>query len=565
MNKLLAKLLIVFLLFGMVQQPAHALSAPLAGTPSLPILFGVFTSSDLQSSANELTSMNNWLTSNGASGVTIAGDFLSITLNPGWNVGHELEAAWSKGFMPFFYLNPSATWEGPYYSANCDTAADIASGLCDSLLTTFAGYYKGWVDMGGGRRAFIAPMSEANSNWTPYESDGATFINAFRHIRQVFETQGVTSSMVRWVFAPNGWNDPARPWQAFENYYPGDAYADILAFSAFNYGGCPVDAPWRIWDTFETAIEPYLVRMRALAPSKPIFIAQTGTVNVPDSSDPNETKSNWIYDTFNKLANYPAVRAIIYFNKVKAEASLVNCPAGADYRIHYGGSSGEVGFLNIMKDSRFGKWSLGDSKWNTFAYIDPPYTFADVQPAHPFSGVSNVWYYDYVLSLYNAGITGGCTTSPLNYCPESPVTRAQMAIFLLKGIHGSSYSPPTVGTSTGFTDVPVSYWAAPWIKQLAAEGITGGCGTGIYCPDATVTRAQMAIFLLKAKHTSAYTPPPATGVFTDVPVGYWARAWIEQLALEGITGGCGVGVYCPDSSVTRAQMAVFLVKTFNLP
>ena len=122
-------------------------------------------------------------------------------------------------------------------------------------------------------------------------------------------------------------------------------------------------------------------------------------------------------------------------------------------------------------------------------------------------------------------------TVPLNYCPDSTVTRAQMAVFLLKGIHGSSYTPPAVGASTGFSDVATNYWAAAWIKQLAAEGITGGCGSGNYCPDATVTRAQMAIFLLKAKHGSSYSPPAATGVFTDVPVGYWADKWIEQLAI----------------------------------
>jgi hypothetical protein len=114
-----------------------------------------------------------------------------------------------------------------------------------------------------------------------------------------------------------------------------------------------------------------------------------------------------------------------------------------------------------------------------------------------------------------------------------------MAIFLLRGMHGSSYAPPAVGASTGFTDVPVGYWAAAWIKQLAAEGITSGCGTGVYCPDATVTRAQMAIFLLRSKHGLVYTPPAATGVFTDVPVGYWADRWIEQLAAEAITSGCG--------------------------
>ncbi|MBK8821823.1 MAG: S-layer homology domain-containing protein [Anaerolineales bacterium] len=177
----------------------------------------------------------------------------------------------------------------------------------------------------------------------------------------------------------------------------------------------------------------------------------------------------------------------------------------------------------------------------------------------------NYWANTYIETLYNAGITGGCSTVPLNYCPDSTVTRAQMAVFLLKSMHGSSFAPPAVGASTGFTDVPTNYWAAAWIKQLAAEGITSGCGANVYCPDATVTRAQMAIFLLKAKHGVAYIPPNATGVFSDVPVGYWADKWIERLAYEGVTSGCSAGLYCPDAAVTRAQMAVFLVKIFNLP
>ena len=74
----------------------------------------------------------------------------------------------------------------------------------------------------------------------------------------------------------------------------------------------------------------------------------------------------------------------------------------------------------------------------------------------------------------------------------------------------------------------------------------------------------MAVFLLRAKYGSSYSPPPATGVFSDVDLGYWAANWIEQLAVEGITAGCGNGNYCPEDEVTRDQMAVFLVKTFGL-
>jgi S-layer homology domain len=82
-----------------------------------------------------------------------------------------------------------------------------------------------------------------------------------------------------------------------------------------------------------------------------------------------------------------------------------------------------------------------------------------------------------------------------------------------------------------------------------------------------VTRDQMAVFLLKGKHGSSYVPPAAKGVFQDVPTNYWAASWIEKLTAEGITSGCSVSpkLYCPTTSVTRDQMAVFLVKNFNLP
>jgi uncharacterized protein YkwD len=177
------------------------------------------------------------------------------------------------------------------------------------------------------------------------------------------------------------------------------------------------------------------------------------------------------------------------------------------------------------------------------------------------------WAWNFIERLYAAGITGGCGTSPLRYCPDDIVTRAQMAVFLLRGIHTSSYVPPAIGPGTGFGDVPLSYWSASWIKQLAAEGITTGCGNGNYCPDHPVTRAQMAVFLLRSKHGPSYTPPgvsAGTG-FGDVPPGYWSASWIKQLVTEGITAGCGNGNYCPEQPVTRDQMAVFLVRTFNLP
>ncbi len=565
MKKLTVFLDLCLVLLLMVGSGLPRQTAAASGSPSLPILFGAYTKGDLRNYVSELTKMNNWLTSNGASGVTFAGDFVDITYNTTANVPSQLEAAWEAGFVPFINMMGSQSWEGPdYYDPNCETTGQIASGACDGHLTAFANAFKAWAAQGGGRRAFLAPLPEANGTWGSLQSDGPTFINAFIRIRQKFEQAGVPRSAVRWVFAPNGGSDPQHPERRFENYYPGDNYADEVAFSAYNYGGC---TQYPSWDTFEKAMKPYLDRMRVMAPAKPIFIAQTGVLGkAVNPGDPTQTKSYWVQDTFSKLADYPAVRGIIYFNKINIWEPLVNCNNPPDYRIFYADANppyGEYGFRKIMQDARFGKWATNSPNWSNIAFVDPAYTFADVLPTHPFSGAPNVWYYDYVLTLYNSGVTGGCTTSPLKYCPNDNVSRAQMAVFLERGIHGSGFTPPSVPLT--FTDTAGDF-ARYWIEALKNDGITSGCGPSLYCPAASTTRAEMAIFLLRSKHGASYVPPAASGtLFTDVPSNYWAANWIEQLANEGITSGCGGSNYCPDAPVTRAQMAVFLVRTFNLP
>jgi uncharacterized protein (DUF1800 family) len=169
-------------------------------------------------------------------------------------------------------------------------------------------------------------------------------------------------------------------------------------------------------------------------------------------------------------------------------------------------------------------------------------------------------FHDAIEKITRKGITTGCGSG--NYCPNNLVTRGEMAVFLLRSKHGASYSPPTA-TGTKFTDVTTGTPFAPWIEQLAAEGITTGCGGGKYCPTQNVTRDAMAVFLLRTEHGSSFVPPPPVGIFTDVPTTLLFANWIEQLANEGVTGGCNPGMYCPASSVTRGQMAVFLSKTFN--
>jgi parallel beta-helix repeat protein len=178
--------------------------------------------------------------------------------------------------------------------------------------------------------------------------------------------------------------------------------------------------------------------------------------------------------------------------------------------------------------------------------------FLDVPPAHQF--------HFYVTTLVSNSITVGVGGGL--YGAAEPTKRQQMAVFLLKARHGLCYTPPPCAGT--FPDVPCPSTFADWIEGLAAEGITGGCGGGNFCPQNPVRRDQMAVFLLKAEHGSTYVPPGCVGTYPDVPCPSQFADWIEQLATEQITGGCGGGNYCPGDNNTRGQMAVFITKTFHL-
>ncbi len=179
---------------------------------------------------------------------------------------------------------------------------------------------------------------------------------------------------------------------------------------------------------------------------------------------------------------------------------------------------------------------------------------------------ASYWARDWIEAIYFQGITTGCATSPLSYCPTTAVTRDQLAVFLLRTKLGPSYTPPAC---TGiFSDVPCTDFYAPWIEDLYNRGITSGCGTSplIYCPTSAVSRDQMAVLVLKTILGSTYTPPACTGIFSDVSCTSFFAPWIEDVYNRGIALGCSSSPlsYCPTSTVTRDQMAVYLAEAAGL-
>ena len=157
--------------------------------------------------------------------------------------------------------------------------------------------------------------------------------------------------------------------------------------------------------------------------------------------------------------------------------------------------------------------------------------FDDVHAEH--------WADDHIIAISNQGITAGCTTDPTNYCPDTAITRGQMSVFLVTSLGQSPAS------CTGrFADVPVGDPFCGFVEQLAANGITGGCGGGRFCPNDPITRGQMAVFLEAALGHSVNS---CAGRFADVPNGHPFCGFIERLADDGITGGCGPGAFCPET------------------
>ena len=297
------------------------------------LVLGMYTSASLQVSASELGQIDGWLADNGLdSRITIAGTFMDFEFpNPEWNIPHDLEAAWEQGDIPFVNIAVGTTDLGPR------SAADVANGVTDKAIRSWARLFAAWTD-GGTKWAYLAPLQEMNGGWVTYGLDPVSYKQAYFRIQRIFAEEGVPDESVVWVFAPNGWSEPGH---GFEGYYPGDANVDVVAFSTFNFGACSCYAS--TWDTFETAFEPYLERMRKMAPDKPIFVAQTASV--AEGGD----KDAWLLDTFSELDDFSGLEALIYFNVAKPEAGGASCPI-VDWRVFDPRSGrGHQGFLGAVE------------------------------------------------------------------------------------------------------------------------------------------------------------------------------------------------------------------------
>ncbi len=176
---------------------------------------------------------------------------------------------------------------------------------------------------------------------------------------------------------------------------------------------------------------------------------------------------------------------------------------------------------------------------------DTVYDYVDV-PDHHFAALD-------IAALAADGILAGTDCQPGQFCPDLPIKRWVLAVWIVRVLDGSD---PAVRNSR-FEDIPGRPWWESYVERLAELRVTVGCGLDPlrFCPNDTVTRAQMAAFLDRAFDL----PDAPDAGFIDT-LGVFSKTSIDKLYQSGITRGCSnVPLrFCPNMSLTRAQMAAFL-------
>lgn len=177
------------------------------------------------------------------------------------------------------------------------------------------------------------------------------------------------------------------------------------------------------------------------------------------------------------------------------------------------------------------------------------------------------WYYRDVEAILHAGLTSGCGGT--SFCPDVVMPRDQLMVWLLRAKRGAAYVPP-VCAGQPFGDVTCGTTPfADWIAQAKLDGIVTGYGDNTFRPQQPVTRADAAVTIVRTV-LDGRALPPCTQDFTDVPctgnpsTSHWAADFVSELKRLGGTGGCGNGLYCPDTHVTRGEAAAFFTKVWKL-
>ena len=201
---------------------------------------------------------------------------------------------------------PLITWEPRNSDPGTDqtlySLANIAKGRDDREINGWAREIRTW-----GRPVLIRFAHEMNGSWYPWGRQPKAFVAAWRHIHNVFVSDGATNA--QWVWCPNTqWDAASR----FNAYYPGNSYVDWIALDAYNQ---PTNGTWMSLYQLLNLDSSYLA-ITSLT-SKPLMIAETSSSEArvfPGYG--NQSKAHWITEAFTKdIPSMRRIRAIVWLNE----------------------------------------------------------------------------------------------------------------------------------------------------------------------------------------------------------------------------------------------------------
>lgn len=184
-------------------------------------------------------------------------------------------------------------------------------------------------------------------------------------------------------------------------------------------------------------------------------------------------------------------------------------------------------------------------------------TFVAEEPSGmPFTDVaSGAWYYDAVSFVYKRGLMSG--TGDNLFSPNVTTSRG-MIVTILYRLDGSPSA-----SSAGFTDVTSGQWYTDAVNWAAANDIVAGYGNGLFGPNDTVTREQMAVILYRYAQYKGYDTSASNSLngYTDVGgVSSWALTAMQWANAEGLINGTSSTTLSPTSGATRAEVAQILMR-----
>ena len=362
----------------------------------------------------------------------------------GW-VPNQLDYVWQRGATP-------------YVNVTVNDLGRLNSGAFDRRVTSMLNTFKAYTDAGGGRRLILDILPNSNDRYENWGDNPGGFKAAYAAIAT--EARQILGDNVRIAFTQksamrsNRYSTIDHGIGGYKLWWPGADLVDLAGIYSYSDSGIRV---------YEDAIDELA---DATGAGTPLFISLAGRSSTPDEA----AQMDFISDLVDLTRSHPQMMGVQWHDSLYQGRDMrTSTDSGVDIGYAAAVNGGQTGGIDWLFSPAATDW---EATWRS---VDP------------------------------------------------------------------------------FTDTNGSVFAAS-IRWLAASGITRGCGNEKFCPDSKVTRGQMAAFLTRALKL----PAPSQTISFDDTNGHLFEDAISRLAHAGITKGCAPTRFCPDKNVTREQMAAFL-------